>query len=202
MAISRPREPVYYYECGGGRFRLVYFMPPEMLQQLQQDGKVRPQVLDDFPDGVDLGCTEPDFADFERSYAYRPPLSPDALRRAFFAIFSTTHDWRSFRGTGFMPAAELEERVGPVEKKLEEEHALPLAESAGAALRLPERRARLGRRRMRQERTQRVLEELPVRGIDAKKSLRQQAFRAIRMKPGEPAEQVFFELHQRSRPAR
>jgi len=200
MAISQPREPVYYYECSAGRFRLVYFMPPEMLKPLTGDGTMSKQVLEDYPDGIDLGCTEPDFADFEANYGHRPPIAPEALQRAFFAILSTTHDWKTFRGSGFIPAADLESHVESVEKELEKEEALPEAEVVATALPLRERRVRFGRRAARRRRTDRVLEKMPVRGIDAKRTLRQQAFRSIEMKPGRSAEEVFTALHHGRRP--
>ena len=95
MEIASPKEPVYYYECSGGRYRLVYFIPPGVLRSLHEQGRISQLALDDLPDGVDLGSTEADFAEFERLYGYRPPHEPSALLQAFFAVFSTTRNWRS-----------------------------------------------------------------------------------------------------------
>jgi hypothetical protein len=47
MAISSPKETVYYYECSNGQFRLVYFIPPDKLQELVEQNRISPQVLED-----------------------------------------------------------------------------------------------------------------------------------------------------------
>ena len=99
MAICSPREPVYYYECSAGGFRLVYFVPPDDLRQLYGANKISEQALQDFPDGVDLGCTEADFRDFEELYGWRPAADPVQIRRAFLALFSSTRRWKTFRGS-------------------------------------------------------------------------------------------------------
>ena len=90
MEVSSPIEPVYYYECSAGRFRLTYFIPPEEMDRLITAGRLHAHARDDFPDGVDLDCTLPDFVEFEDSYGYRPEADPEALQAAFFAIFSST----------------------------------------------------------------------------------------------------------------
>ena len=78
MEIRSPTEPVYYYECSAGDFRLTYFIPPEELDRLIAGGKISAAVTDDFPDGVDLDCTEPDFAEFEGSYGTDRPRTPSS----------------------------------------------------------------------------------------------------------------------------
>ena len=40
MEIASPKEPVYYYECSGGRYRIVYFIPPGVLQSLHEQGRI------------------------------------------------------------------------------------------------------------------------------------------------------------------
>ena len=72
MAVASPSERVYYYECSNGRFRLTYFIPPGELKRLCAKKRISPQAEKDFPDGVDLGCTEPDFKVFEETYGFRP----------------------------------------------------------------------------------------------------------------------------------
>lgn len=119
MEIATPKEPVYYYECSAGRFRLVYFIPPGELQRLRDRGQLSDLAIRDLPDGVDIGCTDPDFSEFEELYGYRPPNDPEALQRAFFAIFSTTRKWKTFRGSGFIPAVDLEMQIETVETELE-----------------------------------------------------------------------------------
>ncbi len=198
MEISTPREPVYYYECSAGSFRLTYFMPRSELERLHDEGKLAARALDDLPDGVDLGCTEPDFAEFKQLYGYRPPLPPDDLRRAFYALFSTTRDWRLFRGSGFIPKADLERQVDTVERELQRRNLTPTPTEvplAGASL--ERRREQMESRAEQEIRIEATLRELPVSGVDPGKTLRQQQFSKIEMGTGKPAEEVFAELHQK-----
>jgi len=198
MAVVSPSERVYYYECSSGRFRLTYFIPPGELKRLCEDGHVSPRVLEDYPDGVDLGCTEPDFRVFEETYHYRPKQDPDALRHAFFAILSATRKWKKFRGSGFIPAADLERHTESVDT------ALPIRKPIQVDIAPPGDRLSLKRRRQmglrqaaRKKQTYRALEELQIQGIDPKRTLAQQKFSPIRMAEGTAAEEVFVRLHQR-----
>lgn len=198
MAIESPIEPVYYYECSYGNFRLVYFIPPNNLQQLIDEDKIEEQVLDDFPDGVDLDCTEPDFEEFHEQYGYRPELAPDALQRAFFAIFSTTHEWESFHGAGFIPANDLEQHVEPIEETLKTENIIleeiqPLPEQPS----MEERRQYFKKRAKQQSLAHSHLAKIQVEGIDPQKTLNQQEFSHIEKQEGEPVEDVFARLQKK-----
>jgi hypothetical protein len=199
MSVAIPAEPVYYYECGAGRFRLVYFIPPDTVKRLQQARKISRLALRDFPDGIDLGCTEADFADLDASYGYRPPHDPAALQRAFYALLSTTRDWKTFRGSGFLPAADLERHLVPVAAALRAKGLGAGVTPRAPAATLRARRRTASRRAAVQARTARVLQAMPIEGIDARRPLRDQPFGRIRMKKGRPAEEVFVQLHQRKR---
>jgi hypothetical protein len=83
---------------------------------LCRENQISSYAIEDYPDGIDLGCTEVDFAEFERAYGYRPETSPVILRRAFFAILSSTHHWKKFRGSGFVPAVDLEQHIATLLK--------------------------------------------------------------------------------------
>ena len=111
MSVEVPAEPVYYYECSSGAFRLIYFIPPKELQRLKQEKGLSKQALHEFPDGLDLPCTEADFADFDQRYGYRPPTDPEALRSAFFALWSDTKNWQKSIHAGFVPAEVIEQNV-------------------------------------------------------------------------------------------
>lgn len=120
MSVAIPRERCYYYECSDGRVRLTYFIPPNELDDMVAAGQISPAVREDFPDGVDLDCTEPDFADFHAEYGYRPDHDPEALQNAFYAIFTSTRGWRTYRGSGLIPAEELESRIPEVDRSVRE----------------------------------------------------------------------------------
>ena len=200
MEVATPKDPVYYYEASAGRFRLVYFIPPEELKRLHDAGEIAAKAIEDLPDGVDLGCTEPDFAEFEELYGYRPPHDPEELRRAFFTIFSTTRDWESFRGTGFVAAGELERQVASVDERLKVRDLTPVTlEPLVAQPTLKQRRERMEVQATRQVQIEEVLREMPAEGVDPEKTLREQPFSKIDMTDGVPAKEVFEELHQKQR---
>lgn len=200
MEVSLPIEPVYYYECSAGAFRITYFMPPEELRSLIEATAIRPRVLEDYPDGVDLDCTEPDFADFERRYGYRPEVDPQALQSAFFALLSSTRNWRRFRGTGFLPKGDLEKLVEPVVGELDREGLLvepPVSEpSEPSEPSHRERRRRTVAEVQRETRRKRALEKMDIREVDSGKDMRQQSFSRIRRSAGRSAAEIFDALHR------
>lgn len=198
MAIKSPIEPVYYYECSNGGFRLVYFIPPDELERLVEQDRISLEVLKDYPDGVDLTCREADFEEFHQLYRYRPQFKPDVLRRAFFAIFSTTHDWESFRGSGFIPAADIERLEEPIDATLRQEKMMPEdIEPLPEQPNLKHRRQWMDRRAVQQSHINTYLRQLEVDGIDPRKTLRQQTFSSVKMQDGKRADEVFSELHQK-----
>ncbi len=195
MPISSPTEPVYYYECSGREFRLVYFMPPEMLEQLSEQGQIRPDILEDYPDGVDLVCTSPDFAEFHQEYGYRPEYPADALRRAFFAIYSSTSNWETFRGSGMIPARDLESRVEDLERSLRQDLEFPDEPGAATGTRTLEgRQNTMSPRAIQSSPGYAFLEQLQVEGIDPGRTLREQRFSPIEKSDGEAPEEVFSKL--------
>jgi len=194
MAIKSPKEAVYYYEASNGEFRLIYFIPLEELERLVLDGRIKAVVLEDYPDGVDLNCTKLDFEEFHELYGYQPDNDAEELRRAFFAMFSSTADWKSFRGAGFIPAADLEALVEPVEDSLQQEDLLPEEVDPVVSFSLPDRRAQLARQAAQQEQMVEHLEQMEVKGIDPTLTLRQQKFKPIKMQEGKSAEEVFTKL--------
>jgi hypothetical protein len=200
MAIASPNENVYYYECSNGQFRLSYFIPPAQLKKLSDEGRISSDALKDFPDGVDIGCIETDFKEFKKAYGYSIPRDPSSLRHAFSAIFSTTRNWKKFRGSGFIPAADLERHIKkvdgalPREKKIREDIELPPERPS-----LKQLRRRKRRQAVLQRQKDKVLEELQVKGIDPDRNLAEQKVSAITMKEDADAEEVFIRLHQKKR---
>lgn len=186
MSVAIPQEPCYYFECSAGRTRLSYFIPAGELRRLRRANKISAAAIDDFPDGIDLDCTEPDFASFEADYQYRPKHSAEALRNAFLAIFSSTAGWETFRGTGLIAADELESRIPEVARAVPE--AVPEAASVAAE---PEPAPADKRRRV-----ERALVAMSVAGVVKGKTLDKQSLRRVRMSKGRKAEEVFLHLLQ------
>ena len=113
-AVEVPAEKVYYYEVSRGDFRLLYFIPAAELERLVEEGKCDRHALIDYPDGIDLPCTEREFQEFEEEYHYRPEHNPEALGRAFYAVWTDTKDWQDGTHAGFIPANVLEDRIQQV----------------------------------------------------------------------------------------
>jgi hypothetical protein len=200
MEISSPTEPVYYYECSAGDFRLTYFIPPEELDRLIAAGGISARVKQDLPDGVDLDCTEPDFAEFERLYGFRPQEDPSQLLAAFLAVLSSTKNWRRFRGTGLIPKKDLVKHLKPVVEKLETEGVVPVRPvPAPAGLPLGQRRRMMVRQRRSKSRATRTLEKMDVKGIDAKRDISQQGFSKVKWSKGKPAAEVFDALNRQQK---
>ena len=195
MKISLPVEPVVYYESSYGNFRLTYHTPPDQLQLLIARNELSPKVLDDYPDGVDLNCTESDFANFQERYGYRPPIAPDSIHRAFFALLSSTRDWKNFRGSGIVPAKDIKRYAESVEAYLSQNQAM-----LGEFPEIPDHPRLEQRHQYRDQQARResmitnLLENMALEGIDPGRTLKNQAFSPIEMQAGEDAAEFFSEL--------
>lgn len=120
MALALPVNPIYYYECYCGEFRLTYFIPIKRLKELVAEGKANKNILTDFPLGVDLDCNEPDYKSFVSKYGYSPTYKPSMVCNTFLGIYSSTKNWKNFRGTGRISARFIEGLIYLVKLELEE----------------------------------------------------------------------------------
>lgn len=197
MPITIPKERVYYYECSHGAFRLVMFIPHNELKNLAQNGSIKQEVLKDFPDGVDLDCIEPDFVAFQETYGYRPEHSPDLLRQSFYAMMTSSKDWQRFRGTGFIPAADLEEQLPEIDDALKNEK---LRETDLPALPkdadLMQRQEMWHQRDMARSNRKRWLESYEAKSIDNAHDLLHQKFSEVKWEEGERPEEFFRKFEQ------
>jgi len=196
MSVSVPRERCYYYECSHGNVRLTYYIPPDILENLVKKGKLSEQALTDFPDGVDLDCTEPDFNEFRKTYGLSPEYKADELQNAFYAIFSSTKGWNSYRGTGLIHADELEAKIPEIKEKVKEP-----ADKTDPKIEQPTTFEERYRRRLEgvsiMAQNKKELRELILRGIDQRKPIHEQNFRSIRMSKGRKPQEVFSLLQNK-----
>ena len=223
MPVKSPKERVYYYECSYGKFRLTYFIPYDELEKLSKEGKIEKQVLEDFPDGVDLRVGETDYMDFKKSYGYRPEVDPEVAKSVFYSIFSTTKNWKKFRGSDIIPAQDLEGRIGDIEKKMRDEKPqafldfvkTPREKKKPTFLFMrgrpeeayPTEKAdlkRYRRFRKRQAKEQKdvndFLRKVKPKGIDPNQTLRGQKFSKLHWAKGDKIEDVFSRIqHKRMR---
>lgn len=197
MGTAAPIERCYYYECSNGKVRLTCHIPPDELKKLAKSGKISDAALEDFPDGVDLDCTELDFKEFESDYGYQHGFTADELRNTFFAMFSSTKDWNTYRGCGLVPATELEQRISEVREKVDTDI------SAGIKPTLRSHSPLTRNRQIRQviQQNNKLLDNLRkinISKIDEKRPIHEQSFRKLKMGKGLNAEVVFAKLHQKS----
>ena len=195
MKLSLPGEHVIYYECSYGNFRLTYHIPPGQLQLLITQNKISPKVLEDYPDGVDLNCTQSNFTEFQKGYGYRPPIAPDSIQRAFFALLSSTRDWKNFRGSGIIPAKDIERIAGRVEAYLKQNEAPPeeIPELPDHPT-LEQRHQSLDQRASQELRIYNLLRRMKLDEIDPRQTLRNQEFSPIEMQAGANPAEFFSEL--------
>jgi hypothetical protein len=196
MSVSVPSERCYYYECSQGDVRLTLFLPPEILEIMVQNGELDEQVVTDYPDGVDLDCTEPDFNEFQNTYGFSPEYTAEELQNAFYAIFSSTKNWNTYRGTGLIHADELESKIPEVKEKIKEP-ADDTGVDEGRPLNFEERYRRRIEGVALKAQNKKELRELILRGIDQRKTIDEQKFRAIRMSKGRKPQEVFSLLQNK-----
>jgi hypothetical protein len=220
MSVRSPIESVYYYECSYGRFRLTYSIPRSELKKLVELGKIKKQVLEDFPDGVDLRVGETDYEDFRESYGYRPEVDPEVAKKMFYSILTHTKNWKNFLGSGIIPAKDLKERIGDIEIVDEEAASFSdfvLTSRKVAEEKLPPARTMLervgrekvdlkGARKLKkseakvQKALNDFLQNVRPEGVDPKKTLGKQKFSKLEYTEGESIERVFARIqHKRSR---
>lgn len=196
MTDLLPDKSVYYYECSRGSFRLYYYIPPGELEKLVSKRRISENVLEDFPDGVDLGCTDTNFKVFAESYGYRPDINPKSMQQAFFTILSTTRDWKNFRGTGFISHEELESQLETVSAALAKDRLLSKSiRSKPETETLRQRRRKMKQKIVQQKQEHRVLQKLAAKNIDPKRTLAEQRVSHSEMIRGKRAEDVFTRLH-------
>ncbi|HKJ27068.1 MAG TPA: hypothetical protein VJ965_05495 [Anaerolineales bacterium] len=205
MPVQTPIERAYYYECSYGKFRLTYHIPLTILEQMVANKDIAKTALRDYPDGIDLDCSTPDYDEFEKRYKYRPPYEPDPLCRTFKTVFSSLEDWDTFNGTGFLSASYLEELIPQVEDTLKEwekdlagETALPLEEASVEAAAPPDPRQQVIQQAKQQELEDHILKAIPLKAITPEAPQSRQEL-TPKMGGGEAAPSVFTRAHKGER---
>ena len=202
MSVEVPAEPVYYYECSNGNFRLNYFIPFERLEELVAEGALKKEVLEDYPDGIDLNCTKHDFDEFEAHYGYRPKYKAETLQSAFYAIWTDTHDWEQTTHADFISADVIENSIPQEEMSELPEITAPTEDIETAQIigpDLKERRSRQTRRNLKQRQILSKLQNLRVRNVNPEAPIYAQKFVPPKMQEGEKAQNVFIRLSQNLR---
>ena len=116
MALRFPIVISYYFECTDVRDRLYYCIPPNVLEEVVQNGLAKKEVLDDYPDGIDIKVSGSKFEEFEEMYSYELDVKPDAIMHAFDLIKSKFKD--KLPPTGFISGDYLNELTLRIQEAL------------------------------------------------------------------------------------
>jgi hypothetical protein len=79
MQIKTPKRRAYYPASRNERDRLLCWIPAEELERMVQDGRVVEDILEDYPDGLEIEVSEEAFEEFGIDI----DVSPEAIRHAF-----------------------------------------------------------------------------------------------------------------------
>jgi hypothetical protein len=209
MTIKSPDERVYYYECSYGKFRLTYHIPTSELEKLCKQDKIEKQVLEDFPDGVDLRVGETDYSDFKETYSYRPEIGPETAKKLFYMLYSATKDWKKNRGSGLIAAKDLENKIHDLEKNVREQLLSPektrllttpiIKEKENVQKELKHyRKTRKTHFKKQKELDNHLRKHIPKK-IDPKQTLQNQRFSNIEWTEGENIKDILTRTQQKRR---
>ena len=79
MKISIPSERAYYLASENEPDRLLCWIPEEELQRMVRFGQITPDVLEDYPDGLEIEVSQAAFDEFEVDLG----VSPEAIKEAY-----------------------------------------------------------------------------------------------------------------------
>ena len=103
MKISTPSKRAYYPASENEQDRLLCWIPEEELQRMARFGQIAPDVLDDYPDGLEFEVSQAAFDEFGIDLG----VSPDAIK-ATYAYYRERGD---IRAPGTVDGATLESAV-------------------------------------------------------------------------------------------
>jgi len=79
MKISTPSKRAYYPASENEPDHLLCWIPEEELQRMARFGQITPDVLEDYPDGLEFEVSQAAFDEFEIDLG----VSPEAIKEAY-----------------------------------------------------------------------------------------------------------------------
>ena len=79
MKISTPSKRAYYPASENEPDHLLCWIPEEELQRMAQFGQITPDILEDYPDGLEIEVSQAAFDEFEIDLG----VSPAAIKEAY-----------------------------------------------------------------------------------------------------------------------
>lgn len=84
MQIKTPKRRAYYPASRNEPYHLLCWIPVEELERMVQDGHAPPEILDDYPDGLEVEVSTSAFSELDIDIG----VSPEAIQEAY-ARFQT-----------------------------------------------------------------------------------------------------------------
>ena len=182
MPIKLPREITYFYECTMVADRLYYCIPQKQLHLMVRQGKVRENIIEDYPDGVDIKVSTIKFKEFQECYGMTFNMEPQLIWKAF--QFIKTKMKKKYFGTGFIKHRFLEDIAKQIQSDFDQVMIKPpevdLEPIAFKNQKRVQRKMRLSKKRLDIK-----LKQLSIKDIDPKKSIIEQSFSRIKMSKGD-----------------
>jgi len=79
MKISTPKKRAYYPASEYEQDELLCWIPEEELARMARFGQITPDVLEDYPDGLEVEVSREAFDEFEIDLG----ISPEAIKQAY-----------------------------------------------------------------------------------------------------------------------
>jgi len=184
MTVQVPTDTTYYYETSTRGTRIVICIPHHEIKRRVNEEQVRPEIIDDYPDGLDFEVSSYELKYFANRYGLDIDIDPGALRAAFLAF--TAQSPEPLPRTGFISAQFLDSIAGQ-------------ARVVGA-VGTPSTKASPGRR-MADSRQRRRQQQLDLQESVSRQLGRESGFQLVpdvEMSEGEDVAQVLSRLQWRS----
>lgn len=110
--ISTPKKRAYYPVEGKGVDRLLLWIPEEAMKRMVQERHIAPDVVDNYPDGLEIEVSASDFGEFGVDVG----ASPEDIR----AAYEYYRERNQLPDSGIIDGATLEQAaraVGPVDPR-------------------------------------------------------------------------------------
>jgi len=79
MKISTPKKRAYYAASENEQDEVLCWIPEEELARMARFGQIAPDVLEDYPDGLEIEVSQEAFDEFEIDLGIRP----EAIKQAY-----------------------------------------------------------------------------------------------------------------------
>jgi len=193
MPIKTPKERAFYYEITNLRDRLIYWIPKEDLKDMEKNGKMSKQLLEDYPFGLDVEVYQDLFDEFKKKYRLEIPIDVENTMQAFQAI--KNRYGKKFPRTGLINVKELQSFAQEMKFELERTPELRLKELPGVKKRAPDKKS-FRQQQILQRKTESYTKKFEFKRLDVKAPIKKQPLFKVIMTGGEDAFDALSKLHQ------